>query len=92
MESGVTHFLKTWPEFFAAQANHTKPFEVRRYDRGYAVGDTLVLQEWEPARRDLGVDAYTGRELQRRVTYVLRDSPGLQPGYVVLGTEPWRAL
>lgn len=67
---------------------------MRKDDRGFAVGDTLVLQEWTPGRQMplLNLGAYTGRELQRRVTYILRESPGLQPGYVVMGAADWRAM
>lgn len=42
------HELKTWPRYFDAVKRGDKSFEVRRDDRGYAVGDTLVLREFEP--------------------------------------------
>lgn len=48
----ATHRLKTWPEPFAAVETGEKTHEIRADDRGgYAIGDVLVLQEYEPPRR-----------------------------------------
>lgn len=78
------HILKTWPDSFQAVSDGAKTFELRRDDRGFAVGDVLVLQEYEP-----GPDRLTGRTVERRVSHVLRDCPwfGLLPGYAVLSFE-----
>jgi hypothetical protein len=77
------HELKCWPEFFSAVARKTKPFEVRKADRVYAVGDALVLREWDPA-----TGLYTSQETARRVIYVLPGGQfGIESGYVVLGLE-----
>lgn len=62
----VTHELKTWPEYFQAVSDGTKTFEHRVNDRGFKVGDTLYLREWNPA-----TSAYTGRETLRLVTYIM---------------------
>lgn len=80
----TTHYLKTWPEPFNASLGGLKPFEVRVDDRGFAAGDTLCLQEWDPYGK-----AYTGRELMRRVTCVIRSAGplALPDGLVVLGVE-----
>lgn len=43
------HDLKCWPEPFAAVASGAKTHEVRKDDRGYMVGDALVLKEWDPS-------------------------------------------
>ena len=77
-----THLLKTWPQYWRAVQDGTKTFELRRDDRGFRVGDVLILQEWDP-RWEL----YSGRELVRQVSYVVRDVPtfGLHDGFVVLG-------
>lgn len=40
----MIHKLKTWPEFFLALEMWRKMFEVRKNDRNFSVGDTLLLQ------------------------------------------------
>lgn len=46
----ATHFLKSWPASFEQVAGGKKPFELRLDDRGFAVGDAVVLCEWDPER------------------------------------------
>jgi hypothetical protein len=82
MGKAMRHWLKTWPEYFEAVFNGSKPFEVRRDDRGFAVGDTLVLQEYHPS------NGYTGRLVGREITYILPGGDfGIEPGFVVLGLK-----
>lgn len=77
----MIHELKTWPEFFEAVLNGNKTFEVRRDDRGFSVGDILHLKEY-----DISLNRYTGRELAKTVTYILRGGKfGIEVGYVVMG-------
>lgn len=83
MRGSVNHLLKIHPRYFDAVKSGRKTFEIRSTaDRNFQVGDTLTLQEWDPAKyekyRKLAdnhnhatADAYTGRELAVRVTYVL---------------------
>jgi hypothetical protein len=79
----TTHELKTWPRFFEAVVSGAKPFEVRRNDRDFKVGDRLVLREWNEKA------GYTGQMCQQEVTYVLAGGPPfVTPGYVVLGLRP----
>lgn len=82
----MTHELKAWPMYFEAVADGTKPFELRKDDRDFTVGDELWLREWQP---DDGGGHYTGREAWAQVTYVLRDAKhfGLADGYVCLGID-----
>lgn len=74
------HELKTWPSYFEAIADGRKTYELRRDDRGFAVGDVLRLREWSVG------SGYTGNKVDRLVTHVLRDVPsfGLAEGYVLL--------
>lgn len=81
------HILKTWPVYFAALADGRKTYELRRDDRGFEVGDVLRLREWDPRMgTQFGPGGYTGREVQRVITHVLRDAPGfgLADGYALL--------
>ncbi len=86
------HELKTWPEHFAGLADGTKTFEIRKNDRGFRVGDILVLREW--SKYTPPSEHYSGREFRFSVTYILKDTGFLQPGYVCMGIqkhkEPWR--
>lgn len=41
----MEHKLKTDPEVFRATINGSKTYELRKDDRGFAVGDTLTLRE-----------------------------------------------
>lgn len=78
-----SHQLKCDVQFFPAVWDGSKPFEVRRNDRDYRVGDVLLLDEYNPVP-----GCSTGRVAMRAVTYVLSHeefSCGLQPGYVVMG-------
>ena len=84
------HYIKTWPVFFEAVSSGRKTFEVRCDDRKYEEDDVLVLLEWDPehAAKDPNPSAgYTGRDLRRRVTYVLLPSEcsGLKDGFCVMG-------
>jgi hypothetical protein len=75
------HRLKTWPEPFEGVRSGRKPYEIRKNDRDYAVGDVLVLEEWLPA-----TGAYTGRRQVRRVTYMTAGGQwGLPADLCVLG-------
>ena len=75
------HILKLQEEFYDAVLNGVKTFEVRKADRDYKVGDTLILS------------CYKGGEClqkscRRYITYILRheDFPdGVPEGYVILG-------
>jgi hypothetical protein len=76
------HDLKTWPAFFAAVLDGSKPFEVRsEKDRRFEVGDVLHLREWSP-----GSGTYTGRAVEKRVTYVFRGPfQGIPCGVCIMG-------
>lgn len=82
-----THDLKCYPAFFQAIADGTKTFELRRNDRGFAVGDRLHLREWEEPD-DPKDGRYTGRELDVDVTFMIRGPlMGLQAGFVAMSVR-----
>jgi hypothetical protein len=79
------HNLKIEGAFFDDVASGRKPFEIRKNDRGYQTGDTLVLREYWREGSGLG-GYYSDRETRKRITYIL-NGWGLQDGYVALGLE-----
>lgn len=80
-----THELKCWPPYFHAIASRQKNFDVRRDDRGYQKGDTVILKEWVPP--SIGKrTGFTGNDEHRKIKYILTGGQfGIEPGYVVLG-------
>jgi histidine triad (HIT) family protein len=74
----MIHRLKTAQPYYDAVATGMKTFDIRIADREFQVDDRLVLQEYVDG-------AYTGREEQRVVTYVMNDPQYVLPGSVVLG-------
>ncbi len=58
---------KTWPgpKYFDAIAAGKKKFDLRLDDFEVHEGDTLVLEEWDPEKKE-----YTGRTIEKKVTYV----------------------
>ncbi len=61
---------KIWPENFEDILAGRKTYEPRLADFEVAVGDTLVLREWNPKTRE-----YTGRRAEKKVGAILRLSP-----------------
>lgn len=82
------HELKVWPEFWDDLVSGVKPFEVRKNDRDYQVGDLLVLRAWLP-----GEKRYPDwrSPLAARVTYVMHGGRlGVEEGHVVMGIKVLR--
>jgi ASC-1-like (ASCH) protein len=85
----ATHDLKLDARWFDAVASGHKTVELRREDtRQFAVGDVLLLREWETVYPDsdsalawYSASRYTGRTCRVRVTHILRhdDVPDLLP-------------
>lgn len=77
------HQLKVHSQFWPSLVSGAKPFEVRRDDRKFRVGDICVLREYDPSH------GYTSAEpVERQVSYILahEDFPnGVARGFVVLG-------
>lgn len=78
----MQHKLKILQEYFEAVTEPNpmkrKTVEIRKDDRGYRVGDTLLLQEIDHIQR------YTGREAEVLVTHITKGQPWLPEGYVAL--------
>lgn len=56
---------KIWPEYFDAVVSGKKKYELRLNDFDVGVGDALILEEWDPKTKQ-----YTGRSIEKKVTYV----------------------
>ena len=87
------HILKVGPAYMDALIDGSKTFEVRRNDRAFQRGDTLILWEYDGKS---GCDRWDcpdhkPRATRRTVTFIysgdpsLRDLGGIVPGYAVLG-------
>lgn len=76
------HNIKIWPEFFRQVKSGNKPFEVRKNDRDYKVGDTLILEEYDPCKK-----VYTGAWIPELITYKLDDQNFVKEGFVILGMK-----
>lgn len=74
------HSIKCWPQQFWAIRSGLKTFEYRKNDRGYRVGDTLTIREFDPK-----TEAFSGAEVRRTITHMLVSGFGLPEGYAVLG-------
>ncbi|MGB8452760.1 MAG: DUF3850 domain-containing protein [Anaerocolumna sp.] len=74
------HDIKLAGMYFGDVLSGIKPFELRKNDRDYKIGDTLHQMEYMDGN-------YTGRGLYQEITYVLEDYTGLTEGYCILGTK-----
>lgn len=83
---GKVHDLKCHSEFWKAVKHGSKNFEVRKDDRDFIAGDTLLLREYFPAEADLPFGAsYSGDYGYFRVQYILRDPNYCKPGFCIMG-------
>lgn len=80
------HELKIWPEYFEPVRAFDKRFEIRKDDRDYQVGDTLLLKEWDPTTTQ-----FTGRHQRVRVTYIYR-GPLAAEGHCVMSIKKLPAI
>lgn len=80
----MTHALKTWPDYYAAIVKGEKTFDLRKEDRPFKVGDTVLLQEFNHKE-----GSFTGAETSMKISYILKDVPkfGLKNGFCILGLQ-----
>jgi len=82
-----THTLKTWKPFYNDIVTGIKNFEIRKNDRNFQVGDSLILIEVDP---DKELEP-TGKQSKVKIIYMLAGKQwGLQTDYVVLGIEKYQ--
>lgn len=80
----MTHALKCHPPYFDQVEKGAKTFELRKEDRPFKEGDTILLQEYNPEKEE-----YTGKEISMTIGYILKDALkfGLKNGYCILGLK-----
>ena len=61
----MEHELKSWVGLFEPIYEGKKTHELRVLDRNYQIGDTCLLREYEPVKKQ-----YTGRECRVEITYI----------------------
>lgn len=75
-----THELKILPKYFKDVVDGYKKFELRKNDRDFQIGDSLLLKEFD--------GDYTGDSVQVVITYIFQGGEyGLDKDYVILGIE-----
>lgn len=60
------HKLKILPEYYNAQIEGKKNFEIRKNDRNYQIGDWLLLKEYNPK-----IKKFTERKVMVEITILL---------------------
>lgn len=75
----MIHELKILPQHFTPVLDELKTAELRKSDRPFSVGDTLLLMEWD--------GDYTGDACERVITHIA-DVGEYLPGYVLLSMAP----
>lgn len=78
----MIHKLKILPEYYEAVRTSVKTFEVRKNDRDFKVGDTLILREYDVEQQE-----FTGRDVRRKISYILDNQSYLREGYVILAFD-----
>lgn len=58
---------KTWTKDFNLIESGKKEFDLRLSDFNIQEGDTLVLEEWNPEKKE-----YTGRTIEKEVNFVFK--------------------
>ena len=78
----MTHALKINPTDFAAVVAGIMNYQLRKDDRPFNNGDTVIFQEYDN-------DKYTGKEHVATISYVKRDAKqfGLRDGFAAFGIK-----
>ena len=88
----MVHELKTDPAVFQAVKEGRKPWEIRKNDRGFKVGDELWLKETTHTGAEIAAGApleYTERIMAVQVTYILHGPIyGLAEGWCIMSIAP----
>lgn len=94
------HELKIFPQYFNEVLSGNKKFELRKDDRGFEVGDILILKEYRQGEADatgpelvvVEESGYTGREVKKEVSYIYKgcsNGLGLRTGFSILSLRDY---
>ena len=94
----MIHEVKCYPDYFDKLKSGVKPFEVRKKDRPYQVGDFLAVNEFVDFNYEFHSDdeyekfsrvtedgRYSGECILFKITYILDDREYCKDGTVILG-------
>lgn len=90
----VTHWLKTWPDYFDAIWRGEKRFEIRKNDRDFHVEDYVRLVRFCPRRGkylhgDEPINQTCADSIIAHIPYILSGGVfGLEEGHVVFSIDP----
>lgn len=84
------HELKTDPGHFDSVANDWKTLEIRFDDRGYRVGDFLLLRRTQYTGREMKMNGavlnYTGKYILAKISHIQTEI-GMQKGWCALSIK-----
>jgi ASC-1-like (ASCH) protein len=78
----MIHELKIIQPYFSEVKKGAKKFELRRNDRDFKIGDTVVLKEY-----DKKTQTYSGEFIVIGITYVLKNMVGIDEDYCIFSFE-----
>lgn len=81
-----THELKILKPHFEYVISGKKKAELRYDDRGFIVGDILIMKEIVRSKECSAI-SYTGRWVEVKVTHILKDDVYLKKGYAMLSFD-----
>lgn len=76
------HNLKIETQFFKDVNSGLRQFEVRKNDRNFEVGDTLILEEFDP-----NTNKYLRGWIPKLITHKLDDTRFVKEGFIILSLK-----
>ena len=83
------HHVKSWPQYFVRIKEGQRTHDLRRNDRDFQVGDTMVLAEFDPQAQN-----YTGQTCEVEITSMTSmsqpcavSSEALDPAFCILSIK-----
>jgi hypothetical protein len=77
------HILKTWLEEFKDIKSGRKPFDFRKNDRDFQLGDTVISAEYNQHSKK-----FTGEKHEARITYLIKGGKfGIPEGYCIMALK-----